>query len=240
MMDATDNGLGYSIASFPRILAVDAEPDMRTILEHGLGSLGFEVKVVTNGFAAASAIKEWCPEGILLDRHLPGIDAAALIASLRRVTDVPILVVCGDCETRDKLLALSLGADDIIAKPFDMEEVAAFIRARLRRPHIETREIVNYADITIDVNQRKVGRAGNRIELSGREFDLLLTLARHPESVFTREQLLDRVWGIDSDVTLATVETYISYLRSKIDTADGPDLIHTIRGVGYTMRAGRG
>jgi len=226
-------------SAFPRVLAVDDEPDMRALLEYGLRNLGFEVKCVTDGHAAAQTIGEWAPEAILLDIGLPGMDGFSLIASLRRVTDVPILMITGRSATQDKVSALTRGADDYVAKPFELEELAARIRARLRRPHMETREVVNYADMSIDVSHRKAARGGKLIELSTREFDLLLMLARHPEQVFTRTQLLDLVWGIDRDVTPATVETYISYLRSKVDAGEAPRLIHTLRGVGYTMRMDR-
>ncbi len=227
------------ISAFPRILAVDDEPDMRELIEYGLANLGFEVKAVPDGRVATNAIKDWAPEAILLDIGLPGIDGFSLIASLRRLTDVPILMLTGRSETSDKVSALTRGADDYIPKPFDLEELAARIRARLRRPRMETRDVVSYADVIIDVTQRKAARAGKPLELSTREFDLLLTLVRHPEQVFTRSQLLDLVWGIDRDVTPATVETYISYLRGKVDAEGGGRLIHTLRGVGYTMRLER-
>jgi DNA-binding response OmpR family regulator len=148
-------------------------------------------------------------------------------------------MLTGRSAVPDKVSALTRGADDYIAKPFDLDELAARIRARLRRPRMETRDVVSNADIVIDVTQRKAARAGKSLELSTREFDLLLTLARHPEQVFTRSQLLDLVWGIDRDVTPATVETYISYLRSKVDAEGNPRLIQTLRGVGYTMRMER-
>ncbi len=212
--DAVDRWVP-SIAPFPRILVIDAEPDMRTKFENGLGTLGFDVKVVKEGRAAVHATKEWVPEAILVDGAIPGIDAVSLVVCLRRVTDVPILMISNDCETPYKLLSLSHGADDHITKPFDFDEIAAYIRARLRRPRMEVRDIVNYADLTIDVSQRKVARAGERIDLSAREFDLLLALARHPEQVYTRTQLLDIVWGSARDITLATVETYISYILQR-------------------------
>jgi DNA-binding response OmpR family regulator len=227
------------ISAFPRVLAVDDEPDIREMLEYGLSNLGFEVKTVPDGRVATQTIKDWAPEAILLDIGLPGIDGFSLIASLRRITDVPILMLTGRAETPDKVSALSRGADDYVAKPFDLEELAARIRARLRRPRMETRDVVSYADVTVDVTHRKAARGGKPIELSTREFDLLLTLVRHPEQVFSRSQLLDLVWGIDRDVTPATVETYISYLRAKVDAEGAPRLIHTLRGVGYTMRMER-
>lgn len=227
------------ISAFPRILAIDDERDMRELLEYGLGNLGFEVKAVPDGRVATEAIGSWSPEAILLDIGLPGVDGFSLIAALRRITDVPILMLTGRSGTPDKVSALTRGADDYIAKPFELEELAARIRARLRRPHMESRDIVTYADVTVDVTHRKVARGDRSIELSTREFDLLATLIRHPEQVFTRSQLLDLVWGIDRDVTPATVETYISYLRSKIDVDGAPRLIQTLRGVGYTMRLER-
>lgn len=227
------------ISAFPRILAVEDEPEIRELLEYGLGNQGFEVKAVADGRVATDAIRDWVPEAILLDIGLPGIDGFSLIQTLRRLTDVPILMLTARSGTPDKVSALTRGADDYVAKPFDIEELAARIRARLRRPRIETRDIVSYADIVIDVTQRKAARAGRTLELSTREFDLLLTLARHPEQVFSRSQLLDLVWGIDRDVTPATVETYISYLRAKVDVVGSPRLIQTLRGVGYSMRVER-
>jgi DNA-binding response OmpR family regulator len=224
------------ISAFPRVLAIDDDPDARALLEYGLGNLGFDVKTVPDGYGAVHAIKQWAPEVILLDVGLPGIDGFSLIANLRRLTDIPILMLTGRTATPDKVSALTRGADDYIAKPFDMDELAARIQARLRRPHLETRDVVRYADLTVDVTHRTAARAGKPIELSAREFDLLLTLVRHPQQVFTRSQLLDLVWGIDRGVTPATVETYISYLRSKVDIEGAPRLIHTLRGVGYTMR----
>jgi DNA-binding response OmpR family regulator len=225
----------FTESVFPHILAIDDEPEMRQMLGDRLGRLGFEVRVVTEARAVVNAIKEWAPEAILLDAHLGGMDAFSLVASLRRITEVPILMLSGARELSHKVRALIHGVDDYIAEPFDWEEIAAYIRARLRRPHMEKRDVVSYADVTIDVTQRKAARGGRHIDLSTREFELLLTLARHPEQVFTRSQLLDLVWGIDRSVTPATVETYISYLRAKVDT-EGPRLIHTLRGVGYTMR----
>ena len=223
------------ISAFPRILAIDDEPEMCGLLEYGLGNLGFEVRTVGDGRRATETINEWAPEAILLDIGLPGIDGLSLIASLRRVTDVPILMLTARSELPDKLTALHRGADDYIGKPFELDELAARIQAGLRRPRMEVRDVLNYADVVIDVTRRKAVRAGKPLALSTREFDLLLTLARRPEQVFTRSQLLDLVWGIDRDVAPATVETYISYLRAKVDVDGLPRLIHTFRGVGYTM-----
>ncbi len=225
------------VSAFPRVLAIDDDADAPALFESELGNLGFEVKTIADGRGAVSAVSKWPPEAILVNKELRGIDGVSLIASLRRITDVPIMVISRSCELLEKVTTLLHGADDFIIKPFEMDELAAYIRARLRRPRMETREIVTYADITIDVSRRKAARAGRPLELSVREFDLLLTLARRPEQVFTRTQLLDLVWGVERDVAPATVETYISYLRSKVDVEGAPALIHTLRGVGYSMRA---
>jgi DNA-binding response OmpR family regulator len=226
--------------AFPRVLVIDDEHDIREVLEYGLGNAGFEVRSAPDGRSAIELLKEWKPEALLLDVMLPGIDGMSLIPALRRVTDVPILMLTGRAQTADKVSALTRGADDYIAKPFELEELVARIHAALRRPRMEVREIVSYADVSVDVGRRTVTRAGRPLELSTREFDLLLTFVRRSEHVFTRSQLLDLVWGTEKDVTPATVETYISYLRSKIDTPGAPSLIQTVRGVGYVFRLDRG
>ncbi|MBV8637377.1 MAG: response regulator transcription factor [Candidatus Eremiobacteraeota bacterium] len=208
------------------------------MIDRSLRNLGFDVKIVSEVANVARAIAEWAPEAIVLGLRLPSINAFGFIESLRRITEVPILLLSGAFESDAKVRALMCGADDYLAEPFDWQELAACIRARLRRPRLEKRDVVTYADVTIDLSQRRVARAGKAIDLSAREFDLLVALARHPEHVFTRSQLLDMVWGMDRDVAPATVETYISYLRAKLDSA-GVRLIHTLRGVGYTMRLKR-
>ena len=226
-----------TMSPFPRILAIDDNADARSALEDGLGNFGFEVKAVPDAHACVSAVSSWTPEAILLGAR--GSEAFGLIASLRRITDVPIMMIGGCAEVLHKISALTHGADDYITTPFDFEEIAAYVHARLRRPRIQMRDVVTYADVFIDVTHRKVARGGKPIDLSTREFDLLIALARHPEQVFSRTQLLDLVWGFDRDVSMATVETYVSYLRSKLEAGGAAPLIHTLRGVGYTMKLKR-
>lgn len=226
-------------AAFARVLAVDDKSNTTELLDGSLENFGLEIKTVREGRAAPEAVIDWHPEAIVLDAGLSGIDCFSLIGSLRRLTEVPILVVSDRSETSDTVKALTRGADDYLIKPFATEELAARIYARLRRPRMEPRAVVAYADLSIDVAYRKAARAGKALELSTREFDLLLTLARNPEKVFTRSHLLDLVWGVDHDVTPSTVETYISYLRAKIDVVGAVPIIQTIRGVGYTMCLGQ-
>ncbi len=223
----------FEVSAFPRILVVDRVPEMNPILERVLGHLGFQIKVVGDGDVVAAAVRDWMPEAILFNACINDVATFGAIASLRRITDVPILIISGCSTTHDSVLVRTRDAQGYMAERFDWQEVAAYIHARLRRPLI-----VTYADLAIDVTHRKAARAGRAIELSAREFDLLLTLAIHPDQLFTASQLLDLVWGLDGNATAACVETYICYLRSKIDDGGKP-LIQTRCGVGYTMSLAR-
>ncbi|MBV8748385.1 MAG: response regulator transcription factor [Candidatus Eremiobacteraeota bacterium] len=223
-------------SAFPRVLVVDDEDAICELLLYGLGRQGFDVRVARDGREALRVMEGWSPEAIVLDVMLPGIDGLSMLPAFRRVSDVPILMLTARAATADKVTALTIGADDYVAKPFEMEELVARLRAALRRPRLQLRETIAYGDLSIDVGRRAVTRAGRRIELTTREFDLLLTLAREPERIFTRTELLDLVWGASRDIAPATVETYISHLRAKIDVEDAPRLIHTMRGAGYALR----
>ncbi len=221
-------------AAFPRVLVIEDEADVRSLLEYGLVGAGFDVRSAPDGRSALNIMQEWTPEAMVLDVMLPGIDGFSLLPALRRVTDVPIIMLTARFQTADKVEGLIRGADDYMAKPFEMDELVARLHARLRRPHLESRETLSYADLLIDLSGRTVTRGNRQIELSTREFDLLVTLTRNAERVLSRDQLLDLVWGRDRDVAPATVETYVSYLRSKIGE---PTLIQTIRGIGYSLRS---
>ena len=220
-----------------RVLVVDDEAAIRDLLEYGLGQAGFAVHSAVDGREAIEAIRSWSPEVIILDVMLPEIDGFTLLPALRRLTDVPIVMLSAKTETAEKVAGLSRGADDYIGKPFELEELIARLHSALRRPRMELRQTFAYADLSVDLARRSVYRGNRRVELSTREFDLLLTFVRHPEQVFTRTQLLDLVWGVDRDVVPNTVETYVSYLRAKLDSGEPVKLIQTLRGVGYTLRA---
>lgn len=220
-----------------RVLVVDDEAAIRELLEYGLGQAGFNVRAVGDAPTALDAVRTWTPEAIVLDVMLPDIDGFALLPMLRRLTDAPIVMLSARTETSDKVTGLSRGADDYVGKPFELEELIARLQSALRRPRMEARESYRYGDLTVDVGRRTAFRGNRRVELSTREFDLLLTLVRNPEHVFTRSDLLDLVWGVDRDVVPNTVETYISYVRAKIDSGESVKLIQTLRGVGYVMRA---
>ena len=221
----------------PRVLVVDDEPHMRDMLELGLDQHGFEVRCAQGGAAALALLREsWRPDVIVLDVLMPQIDGMSLIPMLRKVTEAPILMLSAKKEVPDKIEALTAGADDYVGKPFDLGELAARLHSRARRPQLSKPQAITFADIAMDLDSREVTRGGKPIALTTREFDLLATLLREPGRVFTREQLIDRVWGRDAAVEPNVVETYVSYLRSKLEQPPATRLIRTIRRVGYTIR----
>ncbi|HZY98311.1 MAG TPA: response regulator transcription factor [Candidatus Baltobacteraceae bacterium] len=221
----------------PRVLVIDDEPELRGVLDLGLAQHGFEVQTAADGQAALSILKAgWRPDAIVLDVMMPKVDGMTLIPMVRRLTEAPILMLSARKEVLDKIAALTAGADDYLGKPFDLGELAARLHSRLRRPQLSKPQMVTFNDITMDLERREVTRGDNAIALTTREFDLLATLLREPGRVFTREQLIDRVWGDDAEVEPNVVETYVSYLRGKLDEPDAPSLIRTVRRVGYTIR----
>jgi DNA-binding response OmpR family regulator len=220
-----------------KVLVVDDEAPIRDLLEYGLDRAGFSVRSVSDGRASLDVLRKWHPDIIVLDVMLPEVDGMTLLPELRRLTEVPIVMLSARSETSDKVGALTNGADDYVAKPFELEELVARLNSALRRPRLEQRRTFTYSDLTVDLERRAVFRGARRVDLSTREFDLLLTFVRNPEHVFSRSELLDLVWGVDRDIVPNTVETYISYLRAKIDSGEAIRLIQTLRGVGYALRA---
>jgi len=194
------------------------------------------VRSAADGRTGLQLVRDWRPDAIVLDVMLPFVDGLELLPMLRRITEAPILMLSAKADTDDRITGLRRGADDYIPKPFEMTELVARLHSALRRPRLEQPSIVAYSDLSIDLDRREVKRGDRRIDLSAREYALLLTFVRNPERVFTRDQLLDLVWGTDRDVGPGAVETYVSYLRAKIDAGFEPKLIRTIRGAGYALR----
>jgi DNA-binding response OmpR family regulator len=223
-------------AAAQRVLVIDDERHLRELLELGLAEDGFEVRSAPDGRSGLQLAREWRPDAIVLDVMMPFIDGLELLPMLRRITEAPILMLSAKSDTDDRISGLRRGADDYISKPFEMTELVARLYSALRRPRLEQPSIVQYSNLSIDLDRRDVKRGDKRIELSAREYALLLTFVRNPERVFTRDQLLDLVWGTDRDVGPGAVETYVSYLRAKIDAGFEPKLIRTIRGAGYALR----
>ena len=219
-----------------KVVVIDDERHLRELLELGLGEDGFEVRSAADGRSGLQLVRDWRPDAIVLDVMLPFVDGLELLPMLRRITEAPILMLSAKADTDDRITGLRRGADDYIPKPFEMTELVARLHSALRRPRLEQPSIVAYSDLSIDLDRREVKRGDRRIDLSAREYALLLTFVRNPERVFTRDQLLDFVWGTDRDVGPGAVETYVSYLRAKIDAGFEPKLIRTIRGAGYALR----
>jgi len=220
-----------------RVAVVDDEPRIRELLELSLVHHGFVVRTAPDGAAALTLVREWMPDLIVLDVMMPKIDGFTLLPMLRRLTEAPIVMLTARGELDDKVAGLTNGADDYVSKPFEIAELIARLHAALRRPRLEVREVLRCGELEIELATREVRREGRRIDLSPLEYDLLVTLARRPGRIYSREELLDLVWGVDADVGPNAVERYISYLRAKIDESFATKLVQTIRGVGYVLRA---
>lgn len=225
------------IESQARVAVIDDEPRIRELLQLALGHGGYAVRCAADGAAGLALVREWSPDLIVLDVMMPKIDGIALLPMLRRVTDAPIVMLSARSEIYDKVEGLSAGADDYLSKPFEVSELLAHVDAKLRRPHLERRSVLTYEGLSVDLDEHTVARDGKRLDLSPLEFNLLVTLLKRPKRVYSRDELLDLVWGDDADVTTGAVERYISYLRGKVDEGFARPLIHTVRGAGYTLRA---
>ena len=219
-----------------RIAVVDDEPRIRELLELALAHRGYVVRTAADGQAGLRLVREWIPDVIVLDVMMPKIDGIALLPMIRQVTQAPVIMLSAKGEVEDKVEGLTHGADDYLSKPFEIPELIAHIEAKLRRPHIVHPKALHFDDLHVDLEAHIAQRAGRNLDLSKLEYDLLVALMRRPRRVFTREELLDDVWGVDSDAGTGAVERYISYLRDKVDEGYSKRLIHTVRGVGYTIR----
>jgi DNA-binding response OmpR family regulator len=206
-------------------------------LENELAEAGFEVRGARDGLAGLELVREWEPDLILLDVMMPKVDGISILPRYRSLTQAPIFIISAKGGTDDKVLGLERGADQYIAKPFEMPELVARLRSALRRPLLDKPQLLTYGDLTIDLRTRTARRAGHEIALTTREFDLLAAFMRQPKRVFTKDQLISMVWGEYATVSPNAVETYISYLRNKIDLPGSEPLIATIRGAGYALRA---
>lgn len=217
-----------------RILVVDDDPAINEMLTIVLESEGFETQSVTDGAAAVPAFNDYDPDIVLLDLMLPGMNGVDICREIRKVSAVPIVMLTAKTDTVDVVLGLESGADDYITKPFKPKELIARIRARLRRTEEEPAEVLTVGDLTIDVPQHMVTRDGAEIALTPLEFDLLLEMARKPNQVHAREELLESVWGYRNASDTRLVNVHVQRLRSKIEhDPENPEIVLTVRGVGY-------
>jgi two-component system OmpR family response regulator len=221
-----------------RVLVVDDEPNIVDVVSMALRYHGFTVASAATGTEALSQVREFHPHVMVLDVMLPdmeGFDVARRLAAEH--ADVPILFLTARDATEDKVRGLTSGGDDYVTKPFSLEELIARLRNILRRTGAAeaSSSKLTFADLELDDDTREVTRDGRPIELTATEYRLLRYLMLNPRRVMTRAQLLDHVWSYDFGGDGRVLETYISYLRKKVD-ADGSPLIHTVRGVGYSLR----
>lgn len=222
-----------------RVLVVDDEEYLADLLSTSLRFQGFEVAIAGNGFEALSQAGSFDPDLILLDVTMPGIDGIEVCRRLRSAgNQVPFIFLTARDAKADLLAGFTVGGDDYITKPFSLEEVVVRIRAVLKRSSAaaDESELLQYADVAMDEASYVVTRGGREIDLSPTEWRLLRYLLMNAERVLSKQQILSYVWHYDFGGEEGSVETYISYLRKKLDDKNEP-LIHTIRGVGYTLRS---
>lgn len=225
-----------------RVLVVDDDPDLAEVLTGALRYEGWQVRAAGDGAAALTAARELTPDAVVLDVMLPDMDGFTVLRRLHETQpEVCVLFLTARDAVEDRIAGLTAGGDDYVTKPFSLEEVVARLRGLLRRagmarrPEPEEDPGLVVGDLLMDEDAREVTRAGELIELSPTEFELLRFLMRNPRRVLSKAQILDRVWSYDFGGRAHVVELYISYLRKKIDAGREP-MIHTVRGAGYVLK----
>lgn len=217
-----------------KILVVDDDPAISEMLTIVLEAEGFSTVAVTDGAQAVSTFHAENPDLVLLDLMLPGMNGIDICRAIRQDSAVPIVMLTAKTDTVDVVLGLESGADDYVSKPFKPKELVARIRARLRRTDEEANDGIEVGDLHIDVPGHVVSRDGEEIALTPLEFDLLLELASKPGQVFTREELLQKVWGYRNASDTRLVNVHVQRLRAKIEKdPENPKIVLTVRGVGY-------
>ncbi|MDQ3855503.1 MAG: response regulator transcription factor [Chloroflexota bacterium] len=221
-----------------RILIIEDEEQIAEFLYRGLTFKGYAVDVRRDGEAGLDAARDQPPDVIILDVMLPGISGLEVCQRIREGLDgsVPVIMLTARDATEDKIEGLDAGADDYLTKPFSFEELLARVRAALRRRQPQAREVLRVGDLTLHTAAREVMRGSRPVELTTREYDLLEFLVRHAGQVVSKEAIFERVWGYTFDIDSDAVKVYISYLRSKLTAGNEPDLIHTVRGIGYVLK----
>lgn len=218
-----------------RVLVVDDEETISEFLAMGLSYEGFSVEVAADGPSALEIARRVKPSLAILDIMLPGMDGFELCRRLRAISDVAIIMLTARGEVDDRVTGLDSGADDYMPKPFKFKELLARIRAVLRRRNIQLNQTLSFADVTLNRDTRAVQRGGRTVELTPREFDLLELFLAHPRQVFTRETMLNRIWGYEYTGDTNVIDVHIRYLREKLGDSEHT-LIQTVRGVGYVLR----
>jgi two-component system response regulator MprA len=221
-----------------RILVVDDEPAVRESLGRALRLDGYEVELASDGREGLRKARAGAPDAIVLDVLMPSIDGIQVCRELRAGGDgVPVLMLTARDGVSDRVAGLDAGADDYLVKPFALEELQARLRALLRRT--APGGLLEFEGLSLDTRTRDVHRGERRVELTRTEFELLRLFLEHPRQVLTRSQIFERVWGYDFGHASNSLEVYVGYLRRKLEAGGEPRLIHTVRGVGYSLREPR-
>ncbi|MFI1017923.1 response regulator transcription factor [Streptomyces sp. NPDC020965] len=234
-----------------RILIVDDEPAVREALQRSLAFEGYGTEVAVDGVDALAKTESYGPDLLVLDIQMPRMDGLTAARRIRAAgSTVPILMLTARDTVGDRVTGLDAGADDYLVKPFELDELFARIRALLRRRSYATNadaahdddghEVLAFADLRMDLGTREVHRGTRPVELTRTEFTLLELLLAHPRQVLTREQILKSVWGFDFEPSSNSLDVYVMYLRRKTEAGGEPRLVHTVRGVGYVLRASGG
>jgi DNA-binding response OmpR family regulator len=218
------------------VLVVDDEPIVRDVVVRYLRREGYETLEAGDGLRAQELLREHEPSLVVLDLMLPGMDGLELCQWIRGRSELPVIMLTARAEEADRIVGLELGADDYVTKPFSPRELAARVRTVLRRSRlaVDSSERISYGDLELDAGAREVAKAGRQLRLTAKEFDLLWFLVSHPRRVFSRDQLMDRVWGYEPAFDTGTVTVHVRRLREKIeDDPSKPRHLQTVWGVGY-------
>ncbi|MFI1097735.1 response regulator transcription factor [Streptomyces sp. NPDC020917] len=228
-----------------RILIVDDEPAVREALQRSLAFEGYDTALAADGMAALEQAGTYGPDAIVLDVLMPRMDGLTTARRLRSSgVTTPILMLTARDTVGDRVTGLDAGADDYLVKPFELDELLARLRALLRRSSYAAaagpageEHVMTFGDLRMDTTTREVTRDGNPVELTRTEYTLLELFLAHPRQVLTREQILKAVWGFDFEPSSNSLDVYVMYLRRKTEAGGMPRLVHTVRGVGYVLRA---
>ncbi|MBT4985207.1 MAG: response regulator transcription factor [Ilumatobacter sp.] len=221
------------------ILIAEDDQQIREALDRILRFEGYETVLAKDGAAALEAFDQHAPDAALLDVMMPFVDGLSVVRKLRdRGNRTPILMLTARQETPDRVAGLDAGADDYLAKPFELDELLARVRALLRRTDHSDSVTLTCGDLLVDPAKRLVTRDGDTIELTRTEFDILHTLITNAEIVMSRSQLYETIWGYDFETNSKSLDVHIGYLRRKLEAGDRARLVHTVRGIGYVVRAG--